>query len=68
MKPRYSLRPGAVALTRAQWVAVGLALAVALVGGVTLALVAGLAAAGILVGVAGLVVAMVAAFGRRSGA
>ena len=63
--PRYSLRPGAVALTRGQWAAVALALAVALVGGLTLALTVGVAAAGILVGLAGLTMALVLAFGRR---
>ncbi|SNS94808.1 hypothetical protein SAMN05421812_102471 [Asanoa hainanensis] len=64
-KQRWSIRPGSVALTRAQWVTAAICVAVAVVGGLALGLAVSAAAAGILVGIAGLALAMVVAFGRR---
>jgi hypothetical protein len=63
-KPRYSMRRNSVAMTRAQWVAFGIAVAVAVLGGTIVALTVGLAAGGLVIGVAGLAAAMVLAFGR----
>ncbi len=63
-KPRYSIRRGSVALTRAQWVAAAVALAIALIGGLVLGLAVSVTAAAIVIGLAGLTLAMVLAFGR----
>jgi hypothetical protein len=63
-KPRYPIRRGSVALTRAQWVTAAVALAIALVGGLVLGLAVSVAAAAIVIGLAGLTLAMVLAFGH----
>ncbi|MFG1834075.1 hypothetical protein [Micromonospora chersina] len=63
-KPRYSLRRKSVALTRAQWMAVCVAFAVAVVVGPIVALTVGLSAGSLVIGSAALTMAMVIAFGR----
>lgn len=63
-KPGYSLRRKSVALTRTQWMAFCVALAVAVVGGPIVALTVGLSAASLVIAPAALAMAMVIAFGR----
>ncbi|SCF22316.1 hypothetical protein [Micromonospora mirobrigensis] len=61
---RYSLRPGSVALTRAQWVAAAVALVVAVVGGLVAFVAVGPGAAGIVTGLAGVTMALIIGFGH----
>jgi hypothetical protein len=65
-KPRYSLRRKSVALTRTQWTIVGVALAVALIGGPVVMTTVGLSERALVMTVANLTAVMVLAFGQFS--
>ncbi|MBY8875901.1 hypothetical protein K7640_29140 [Micromonospora sp. PLK6-60] len=64
---RYSVRPGAVELTRTQWTVVGVALAVALVGGVAAWVLGGPAVAAMVLGPCAVAIGLTVALGRQPG-
>jgi hypothetical protein len=60
-KQRYSIRRNSVAMTRMQWVIIGIAVAVGVVGGTIIATTVSLALGGIVFAVVGLTTTMVLA-------
>jgi hypothetical protein len=64
-KRRYSVRPGAVALTRAQWITFGVVVTVAVVGGTLLAVTGDVAMGGVVLASGSLTGISILAFGRR---
>jgi hypothetical protein len=67
-RPRYSIRPGAVGLTRRQWIAGGALFVGGVITGIVLIATVSVAAGSIALSLTSLGCILINAFGRRPGA